>query len=307
MEPSPQHPGALNWLLLLSLGVIWGTAFMSVSVALEGFGPITVAALRTGLGVPVLLVGGALVGQGIARLNEPRQWLFAGLIGAGALALPFLLLSWGQQHIPSAFAGVAMGAVPLLILPLAYVFSPEEGIGPKRVIGVGLGFVGLLVLIGPGAVTPARSELAVTGQIACIGAAACYAVGSILTRRAPKMPPIAFAAATMIVAAAILVPLALVVEGVPNAAPARPTTAVVYAAIFPTALAAFLRVRVITTAGSVFMSLVSYMVPVWSVVFGAVLLREDLPPQLFLALALILAGILLSQWRSLKGAFRISA
>ncbi|MBT8474476.1 MAG: EamA family transporter [Rhodobacteraceae bacterium] len=301
---SPSNPGLLNWLLILGLGVVWGTAFMSVSASLEGFGPWTVAAGRTGLAALVLVAGGALIGQGISHLKTPRAWGMAAAIGAGSTALPFLLLAWGQQHVPSAFAGVAMGAVPLLILPLVYVFSPEEGIGPRRIIGVTLGFVGLAVLIGPDVFDRSGSSLEGLGRLACVGATACYAVGSILTRRAPAMPPIALAAATMLVAACVLVPLAVAIEGVPRALPAGPTAALLYLALFPTALAAFLRVQVITTAGSLFMSLVSYMVPVWAVIFGVTLRSEALPPQLYIALAIILAGIGLSQWRSFSALWR---
>ncbi len=301
MTATPQSPGAFNWALILSLGVIWGTAFMSVSTALDGFGPWTVTAGRTTLGAMALLVAGRLMGQGLSQISGGRAWGYSVVIGVGAVALPFGLLSWGLQHVPSAFAGVAMGAVPLLVLPLVAIFSPEEGIGPRRVIGVGLGFVGLLILVGDGAFDRSGRDMEWLGRLACIGAAGCYAVGSVLTRRAPKMPPVAFATATLVAAAAVLIPVALLTEGVPEAWPTLPSLALIYVALLPTGLAGIIRVRVITTAGSLFMSLTSYMVPVWAVIFGITLMGEALPPQLFLALALILAGILLSQWRSLFG------
>jgi drug/metabolite transporter (DMT)-like permease len=303
-DPSPQSPGALNWALIAGLGVIWGAAFISIRIGLEGFGPFQVAALRTGIAALVLTAGAALLGQPVWNLRGARPWGFCLAIGSASLAMPFLLLAWGQQHVPSAFAGVAMGAVPLLVLPLVFVFSPEEGIGPRRIAGVALGFVGLAVLVGPGAFDASGSDLEGLGRLACIGAAGCYAVGSVLTRRSPAMPPLAFAAGTMIVAACVLGPLALWREGWPTAWPAAPTQALVYLAVFPTALAAFIRVRVITTAGSMFMSLVSYMVPVWAVIFGVTLRGEELPRQMFVALALILAGIGLSQWRTIAALVR---
>ena len=196
-----------------------------------------------------------------------------------------------------------MGAVPLMILPLVYLFSPEEGIGPRRIAGVALGFVGLALLVGTGAFDRS-GDLTGMGRLACVAATVCYAVGSILTRRAPPMPPIALASSSMLVAAVVLVPIAAALEGVPPVAFDLPTAALVYCAALPTALAAFIRVRIITTAGSIFMSLVSYMVPVWAVIFGITLLGEDLPPALFKALTLILAGIALSQWRNLAALIR---
>lgn len=301
--PSPQNPGTLNWLLILALGVIWGAAFMGVSVALQGFGPWTVTAARVALGAIVLGVAGSAMGQPIWRLGGVRPWVFAGLIGIEAVALPFALLSWGLQFIPSAFAGVAMGAVPLLVLPLVYLFSPDEGIGPRRVIGMILGFVGLVILIGPGALDGNGGDV-MLGRLACIGAACCYAVGSVMTRRAPKMPPIAFAGATLAVGAVILVPIALISEGIPTVFDQTATLGLLFVAIFPTALAAVIRIRVITTAGSLFMSITSYMVPVWAVIYGITLMGEDLPPQLFVALGVILCGIGIAQSRAIAAALR---
>lgn len=302
--PSPQNPGLTNWLLIAALGLIWGGAFMSVRLSLDGFGPWTVAAARTALGGITLAIIGAALGQGIHKLPSARAWVFTSIIGTGAIALPFALLSLGQQFVPSAFAGVAMGAVPLLVLPLVYLFSPEEGIGPRRIIGMLLGFVGLFILVGPGAAASTGHEYEWLGRLACLGAAACYACGSVVTRRAPKMPPIAFATSSLLIAAMILVPIALIVEGIPDAYPNTPTMALIYAALMPTALAAVIRVWVITSAGSLFMSLTSYQVPVWSVILGVTLMGESLPPQLFLALGIILAGIGLSQSRALTAMFK---
>lgn len=300
-DTSPQAPGALNWALILILGVIWGTAFMGVATALHGFGPWWVTAGRTLGAALVLSAAGAAMGQGIDRVGGMRSWSFVVAIGLGAVAAPFALLSWGLTQVPSAFAGVAMGAVPLLVLPLVAVFSPEEGIGPRRVVGVALGFVGLALLVGEGALEGGS----VAGRLACIGAAMGYAVGSVLTRRAPRMPPVALATGTLWVAAMALVPLALVIEGRPPPADRLPAAALAYVAVFPTALAAVIRVRVIRTAGSLFMSLTSYMVPVWAVIFGVSLLGETPPPALYAALGLILAGIALSQSRALAEVFRL--
>jgi drug/metabolite transporter (DMT)-like permease len=299
MTPTPTSPGAFNWALILGLGVIWGTAFMGVATALDGMGPWWVTAGRVGLGALVLLAAGAVMRQGVGLIRGLRAWSYCAAIGLGAIATPFALLSWGLGQVPSAFAGVAMGAVPLLVLPLVALFSPEEGIGPRRIAGIFLGFLGLIALVGPGALEGGS----LWGRLACVGAAGCYAAGSVMTRRAPPMPPVAFATATLLVGAAALIPLAFVLEGTPRPTAVWPMLALIYVAVFPTALAAIIRVRVITTAGSLFMSITSYMVPVWAVIFGITLMGETLPPQLFWALALILAGIGLSQWRAIAAAF----
>ncbi|WP_420860766.1 DMT family transporter [Algirhabdus cladophorae] len=306
-QPTPQNPGLLNWLLIIVLGMIWGGAFMSVRLALDGFAPLTVAALRVSIAALCLLIIGQILGQGIGRVSRDAGslgWRFAVILGTVSIAAPLTLLSWGQQFVPSALAGVAMGAVPLLVLPLVYVFSPEEGIGPRRVFGIVLGFCGLCLLIGPSAFGGTANAFGFWGGAACIIAACGYAIGSVVTRRAPTMPPITLASATLCVASAILVPLALWFDGWPSSWPAKPTQAILFAALFPTALAAVIRVRVVTTAGSLFMSLTSYQVPVWSVIFGVTLMNESLPQNVFLALALILTGIGISQSRSLISMLR---
>lgn len=300
MSATPDSPGLTNWILILLLGAVWGTAFMSMELALEGFGPVSVAAMRVAFGAPVLIIGGALTGQGLDRLDTRRVWLFAAASGVLSFALPFFFLSWGQQYVPSAVAGVAMGTVPLLLLPLVMIFSPEENVTWQKAAGLATGFVGLFVLVGGNIDSGSSDGMAFWGTLACTGTAASYAVGSIVMRRSPAVPAIAFAAASLLVASAIMVPTALVTEGLPETFAPGALAAAAYAAVFPTALAAFLRVHVIKTAGSLFMGTVAYMVPVWAVIFGVVILDEALPPELYMALALILSGIGISQWKTLR-------
>jgi drug/metabolite transporter (DMT)-like permease len=285
--------------LLLTTSVIWGSAFMGMSLALEGYQPLTVAAGRTGIGTLVLIALAFALGQMKFELPDAhgiRHLILTGLVN---IAAPFALLTWGLQHVPSAFAGVTMGAVPIFLLPLVYIFSKEEGIGPRRIAGLILGFIGLIVLVGPGAGTSTGSPLEAWGRWACLGSAVCYAFGSILTRRAPAVPPVILATAMLGTATLVLTPLALIFEGVPELSATRASAALVYIGVMPTAVAFFLRVYIIRNAGSIFMSLVSYIVPLWAVTFGIVLLGEDLSPSLFVGLALVLMGIGLSEWRNL--------
>jgi drug/metabolite transporter (DMT)-like permease len=304
--PSPDHPGALNWALILALGVVWGAAFMGIALSLRGFGPLSVAALRTVFGAAALLAIAGALGQGpsaLWRAGGARGLGMVALLGLTMVAIPYGLLGWALQHVPSAFAGVAMGAVPLLVLPLVAVFSPEEGIGPRRLTGVGLGFLGLVALIGPGALAGEGPEV-LTGRLACVAVALCYAVSMVLTRRAPPMPSVGFAAGTLVAGAVALTPAMLALEGWPRAWPAGPTAALLLTALLPTALAAAIRVHVITTAGSLFMSLTNYIVPVFSVLFGLVLLGEAPGAGLFAGLALILSGIAIAQSRALAARLR---
>ncbi|MBI1416178.1 MAG: EamA family transporter [Limimaricola sp.] len=285
------HPTPANWLSILALGLIWGGTFMVVSVALRGYGPVTVACARTTLGAVALMS----LTLALRRPMPGRAlWPHLALIGVLNTALPFTLLSWGQQYVPSAFAGISMAALPLFVLPMAHVFS-DEPLSARRAIGVVVGFVGALVLIGPG-VLRIGTGMEPLGQLACLAATISYATASVLTRRCPPMDSFALAALTLVVGAVALIPLMLLTEGVPHWQSGTTGWAILFLGFVPTALAALLRVTVIRSAGSVFMTLVNYQVPLWAVIFGWAIMGETLPLSFFAALGLILTGLLISQW-----------
>ena len=293
----PAQPTLINWLSIAALGMIWGATFMVVAIALTGYGPLTVACARTSLGAIALLILMRILSRKMPEFDA-RTLKYLALIGTLNTALPFALLSWGQQYVPSAFAGISMAALPLFVLPLAHIFT-DERMHLRSLIGVILGFCGAIVLIGPG-VLRIGSGWEPLGQLACLAASLSYAVSSIMTRRAPKMDPITMSALLLVVGTLPLVPAMLIFEGIPTQTSAIPMTAIIFLGIVPTALAALLRVHTIQTAGSVFMTLVNYQVPLWSMIFGVLVLSEVLPLRFFLALALIMIGLCISQWNSLK-------
>ena len=292
--------GLTNWMRIGVLGMIWGSSFMAVTVAVSGFGPITVAAGRIALGAALLLILLRILGISLPTMKgaEGRKtWLFALGFGAFSMALPFFLLSWGQLYVASGFAGVTMAAVPLLLLPMAHFMIPNEQLTKRKTIGFLVGFAGVIVLIGLDAFKSSGLGQEPLARLACFAAAGCYAVGGIITKLAPKVNPFSFAATSTMLAAMVIVPIALVLEGVPQEFPTDAVLAVVFLGIVPTAIANLLLVSVIRSAGPSFLSLVNYQVPIWSVIFGTVFLNEILPTRLFIALAMILLGLAINQSR----------
>lgn len=290
-------PTPANWASIMALGLIWGGTFMVVAIALKGYGPLTVASARTVLGSLALIAIMLIMRSPLPKLT-PQLTKYLLVIGVLNTALPFAMLSWGQQYVASAFAGISMAAIPLFVLPLAHLFS-DETLTPRNAIGVTLGFVGAAVLIGP-SVLRIGTGWEPLGQLACVGAALSYAISSVMTRRCPPIDPITMATILMIIGTLCLLPFTLAIEGLPAIADTRSTLAIIFLGLFPTALAALLRVFTIRTAGAVFMTLVNYQVPVWSMIFGALILSEVLPLRFFVALALILIGLAISQWHSLR-------
>ena len=302
MEKTSARPAPpLAWAFLLLLGLIWGGSFLGVAMGLRGFAPLWIAAGRIGIAAAILVGLALATGAGLPDAGSARGrriWLHCAGMAVFSNALPFALLAWAQQRVSSGFAGISMAVVPLLVLPLAHVFVPGERMTWAKVAGFAVGFAGVAVLIGPvdgeGAAGVAR--------LACVAASCSYAVGAIVTRLAPPGPYLAFGAGGLLVAAALILPLALAVEGWPAPPPREAVLGVLYLGLFPTALATVMLVFVVQSAGPSFMSLVNYQVPVWAVLLGLVFLGEALPPQFVGALALILGGLAISQAGRLRRA-----
>ena len=296
--PQPT-PG--NWLAIAALGLIWGGTFMVISVALQGYGPVTVATARTTLGALALV---ALVQVLDRPWPKMTRRMVAHLVPIGVLssALPFFLLSWGQQYVTSAYAGLNMAALPLIVLPLAHFFA-DEPLTLRKSLGFGVGFGGAAILIGAGIFESDGATMEPLARLACLGAVTSYACSSILTRRCPPIDTIVLSALGLVIGSAMLLPAMLVVEGVPGWVPGWPGWAILFLGLVPTGLAALLRVSVIRSAGATFMTLVNYQVPVWSMIFGVWVLSEALPLRFFAALALILTGLAISQWAGLRRLF----
>ncbi|SCZ68768.1 Permease of the drug/metabolite transporter (DMT) superfamily [Epibacterium ulvae] len=289
--------GLHNWIKLLMLGCIWGASFMGVAVALEGYTPLTIAALRISLAAICLTTLVCITGPGLPAFNTAEGrivWLCALLMGVFSNAVPFSLLSWGMTQVASGFAGVTMAVVPLFVLPLAHILIPGDRMSLRSTIGFCCGFVGVVVLIGLDAFASTGADLETLARLACVAAALCYAIGAIVTRLCPNTNMLSLSAAALLCGAVLILPIALVKEGIPSSAPVRSTFAVIALGLIPTALAQVMLVQVIRSAGPAFLSLVNYQVPVWSVIFGFALLAETLPRQLFVALALILGGLLIT-------------
>lgn len=295
---------AQSWLMVATLGLVWGATFLVIEVALEGITPFWLASARIGFATLLMLAiwgfrGFRLFAEPLDK-NDISRLL---LIGALSSAVPFMLLSWGQQFVTSGFAGVSMAAVALLVLPLAHFLVPGERLTLRKIVGFVIGFVGVVILIGGQAFETTGEYLEPFGRAACVGAAACYALSSVQMRLLPAVDPIGLNAVTLLIGAVIVICAAWAVEGPPPATDRNTLYVLIFLGMVPTAGASLLRVLVIRTAGPVFMSLVNYQVPVWSVVLGALILAEPLPPSLLTALLLILCGVGLSQIGALKRLF----
>ena len=288
--------------MLAALGFIWGGSFLGVEIGLTGFGPVTVAAGRVACAALILLAYAFLFGHGLPRIKtktDKRIWMHCFGMALFTNALPFSLLSWGQQTVTSGFAGISMAVVPLFVLPLSHFLVPGESLSRVKIIGFLFGFAGVVLLVGGDKIFAgqAQTPMLLMAQFACVAASCCYAIGSIITRLCPPVSTVSYAACGLMLGGLMLVPLAIFIEGVPQAPGIMAIAGVGYLALFPTAVATILLTIVVRRAGPPFLSLVNYQVPVWAVIIGATVLGEALPGHFLMALGIILGGLFISQWR----------
>jgi len=285
-----------DWVLLLILSLIWGTSFQFTKIAVHATAPATIVLARVFLGAATLTV--LLFAVGL-RLPPPgRIWGQFAALGIMGNALPFFLITWGQHGIDSGLAGILMAIMPLATLLLAHFFVDGERMTPRTAVGFLAGFAGIVVLLGPSALRElggTRSDI--ERQAAVLAGALCYAVNVVLARRLPPTPLLVVSSATLIAATLVmLVVLTLQGHRFGEMLPTwRSLPSVLWLGFMSTAAATLIYFRIIASAGATFLSLINYLIPVIAVIGGTMVLGETLPVSALLALALILAGVALSQ------------
>ena len=277
---------------LFFVGAIWGGAFIFIAVALTDFGPISIATWRVSLGALVLLMIALMIGQKFPR--DFRNWRNIFVVGCLNSAVPFFLISWGQQFISSAESALLMAMGTFFGLVVSHFSSHDERINVSRALGVSIGFIGVLVLVlwdmlesGPGNLS---------GQLAVMTAGCSYATSSIISRRLTHLPMISTSAATMLSASLYMVPLAFLLEDpLPETIHGSSMFAIIYLGVIATALAMTMRFFIIRANGAVFMSMVGYLVPLFGVLWSGLYFADAINLQTLLSLGLILLGIAITR------------
>ena len=291
----------LDWLLLAALVAMWGSSFMFIKFGVASVPVSTLVAARLMLGALILVAVVYLRGARLPPLG--KVWVNYTILALLGNCIPFTAITWGQQRTDSALAGILMAVMPLATMVLAHFFVKGEHMTRNRVLGFILGFAGIIVLMGPAALAPiAGHSIATLSQLAILAGALCYAGNSVLTRLLARGDDALVASAAMLLIASVMaLPVALVVDQpwrllTPGPAAAS-LWAILWLGIGPTAIATVVYFKLIESAGPTFMSLVNYMSPAVAVFLGVALLGETPGLHAYIALALILLGIAVSQWR----------
>ena len=301
--PTVRPMTALEWLLLLSLSVLWGGSFFFNGVAVAELPTFTVVVARVVLAAVILHTVLRVLGQSMPRGRAVWRAFF----GMGVLnnVVPFTLIVWGQSHIASGVASILNATTPLFTVLVAHALTADETLTPGRIAGVVLGLIGVAVMVGEAAITSLGVD--VLAQLACLMAALSYAFAGIYGRRFKAMgvTPIATATGQVTASSALLLPIMLLVDQ-PWTLPMPSMTAIlalIGVAALSTALAYILYFRILATAGATNLLLVTFLIPVSAILLGVLVLGETLGAKHLIGMALIglgLAAIDGRLWRALR-------
>ena len=296
---SPQKTiGARAWGEIALLSLLWGGSFLAFALALREIGVFTTVAFRIGGGAIVLWVYIALRRLPLPR--SPRIWGAFLVMGILNNVIPFSLIAWGQLYIESGLASILNASTAIIGVLVAAIIFTDERLTPRKAIGVLLGFLGVATAIGLSAL--AELNLTSLAQLAIIGSSFSYAfAGSWARATMQGLSPQVCAAGMTSCATMVMIPLALIVDGVPTLNYAAATwAALIHLAIFATALAYLLYYRILDMAGSGNLMLVTLTVSPVAIILGALVLGEELPAQAYLGFALLTAGLLAIDGRLFK-------
>ncbi len=278
------------WAAFWLVGLIWGSSFMLIRVGVKEFQPAEVVLIRTfiaavGLGLVILL----------RRIPLPTGWrMWRGLviIGLGNVVAPFLLISWSELSITSGLAAVLQATAALFTLVVAHFMFADERMTPQKIVGLLVGFVGVVVLFGG----EIGGENSLAGMLGMVAASFCYATFTSYSRRVIQgnVAPIVVAWATMVVAVIATAPLVFLAEGglTPlNTVTADTLWAMLVLGLLNTFVAYLFYYFVVRELGASRASMVTYIVPVVGLVLGAAFLQEPVGEALLLGGCLIFTGI----------------
>jgi drug/metabolite transporter (DMT)-like permease len=275
--------------ILTVLALIWGASFMLIKIADRELTPATLILGRVS-SAALLLAAIAMVRLGPQRtLAEIRRaWFWLVVVGIVNTAVPFWLLSWGETRIDSGLASIIQGAVPIFNALLAFAFFREERVTGLRLLGLGIGFVGVVLLIGE------QPQGKLLGALAVVAMALCYAIGTLLAGRYLRgTPPLVVALASCAVSTIALLP-AGVIQAPAGIWQGETIAAILVLGFVGTAIAYLLFFALIQRAGANYATLVTYLVPPIALAYGAIFLGESFGAVAFGSLALILAGVALA-------------
>jgi drug/metabolite transporter (DMT)-like permease len=280
----------IDWLLFILLGFMWGSSYLFIKIGVDqGLPPFTLITLRLAIGFGLLASVVAYAREPLPR--EPRMYGHLLVMGVVNIAIPFALITFAEQAVDSSLASVINSAVPLFVIVVAAIFLKGETITVNRVVGLAIGFVGVAILVGFDIEDLGSANT--LGEVALVGSTISYACGAVYTKaHIHGLRPMIPAVFQVGFALVIVTVLAFVFER-PLGVSFTPESivAIVWLGLLGSGLAYLVFFRILGRWGATRTSLVAYLLPVYGIALGALVLREPIAASTLVGAALVIGGI----------------
>ena len=282
-----RQPNLTDYIFLVVLALIWASAFFNIKIATYSYGPVTIAFLRILLGtIPVV---GLCFFKKIKIEAFSRDWYWFAAIGIINLVIPFFLIAYGVQKVQSNLAAILMASTPLSATVLAHFFTNNEKINFIKVLGVMIGFSGIVFLFSDNILI---NENNIISALLILGGSTFYVIGGLLTLKVSNKKNENVTASILIWATIFLLPITAYTEQPWNLNPRLDSTiSLIYLGIFSTGLAWLMRFRILKNNGLVFQAQVAYLIPIFGIILGYIFLNEIITSKVIVAVAAVVLGI----------------
>ena len=282
-----RQPSVTDYIFLVVLALIWASAFFNIKIATYSYGPVTIAFLRILLGaIPVV---GLCFFKKIKIEAFSKDWYWFAAIGIINLVIPFFLIAYGVQKVQSNLAAILMASTPLSATVLAHFFTNNEKINFIKVLGVMIGFSGIVFLFSDNILI---NENNFVSALLILGGSTFYVIGGLLTLKVSNKKNENVTASILIWATIFLLPITAFTEQPWNLNPRLDSTiSLVYLGVFSTGLAWLMRFRILKNNGLVFQAQVAYLIPIFGIILGYIFLNEIITSKVIVAVIAVVLGI----------------
>ena len=285
----------INYLLLLGIGIIWGSQFFFVDLVIGSITPITLAAYKAILGTITLAVLHLFNGKKERQPAGQKVWSLLIWIAILEAVVPFILIGWGQQYINSSTASILLGTVPIFTLIFMKIAAPQEKLPLQKWVSIFIGFGGLCLLFGP-TLSSLSFSGNVMGYLALVGASMSFALSLILIKRLPPISSILAMRNVLFVASVLLLPLAILFEEPFHISLSwQQVIDVIILGVVQAGIVYMLYNTLIRRTNAAFASLTNYLVPLFGILLGTLILGDQVTWNSIAALVVIFISLAIGE------------
>ena len=286
-----------HWLAFILLGVIWSSSFMWIKIALQEVSPVTLVAFR--------VIFGLLFGLGVIIIKKTslpqnfKSWSPLLILGITNIAIPFLLISWGERAVDSSVAAILDSTVPLFTILIAHFLLSDDKMTMPKVTGLLIGFAGVVVLLSKDI---NQSTGTILGQGAIVLAALFYAGSGVYVRRATENVPAVLRSMGPLLSASFIMWITVFITEKPFRMPDLGLTwiSLLFLGVIGSGFAFILAFYLIHEIGPTRTSMVTYIFPLGGVILGVVFLNEVITWQLIAGAILIISSLIVANLQPVR-------